>query len=320
MKTLVACNSDFASRLGAPGSSLARVLLPKTLVRMTRQAGAWRSQALTLLTLGACLSFYDSKPIQGAHAAGSGSREVNRNGSDLVLQPSIPRSFGQIPLSFTVNQGQADPRVKFLSQGPGYKLSLTSGEAVLTLSPPATAPQKSVVDERIASGMAFKMKLVGSNRKAVVEGLEELPGKSNYFIGKDPKKWRTNVPTYARVKYREVYPGIDLVYYGNQQQIEYDLVVAPRVDPRVIKVWFEGAEKLELAANGDLLVSVGGVELRQLKPVVYQETDAEGGESVECRYVVNGKGEVGFALGPYDTNRPLVIDPLLVFSTAGIGG
>ena len=170
----------------------------------------------------------------------------------------ISRSFGQIPLSFTVNQGQADPRVKFLSQGPGYKLSLTSAEAVLTLSPPATAPQKSAVDAPIGSGVAFKMKLVGGNRKAVVEGLEELPGKSNYFIGKDPKKWRTNVPTYARVKYREVYPGVDLVYYGNQQQLEYDLVVAPRADPRVIKVSFEGAEKVELAANGDLVLSVGG--------------------------------------------------------------
>ena len=231
----------------------------------------------------------------------------------------IGRSFGQIPLSFTVNQGQADPRVKFLSQGPGYKLSLTSAEAVLTLSPTATAPQKSAVDEPIGSDVSFKMKLVGSNRKAVVEGLEELPGKSNYFIGKDPKKWRTNVPTYARVKYREVYPGIDLVYYGNQQHLEYDLIVAPGADARVIKLSFEGAETLRLDTNGDLIWSAQGREVRQLKPVVFQEV-AGRRKAVEGSYSIRGRDEVAIVLGPYDRTRQLVIDPLLVFSTTGIGG
>jgi uncharacterized protein (TIGR03437 family) len=155
---------------------------------------------------------------------------------------------------------------------------------------------------------------------AVVEGLEELPGKSNYFIGKDPGKWRTNVPTYARVKYHEVYPGVDLLYYGNQQQLEYDLVVAPHTDPGVIRLSFDGADKLELAANGDLVVSAAGVELRHLKPVVFEEVDGGRRKPVECRYVLKGRREVAFALGAYDTNIPLVIDPVLVYSTTGIGG
>jgi hypothetical protein len=134
-----------------------------------------------------------------------------------------------MPLSFTVNIGQADSRVNFIAQGPGYKLLLSSAEAMLTLN--GLQRIRSSRDTSSTDAIPLKINLKGANRQALVEGLEELSGKSNYFIGRDPKKWRTNVPTYARVRYTDVYPGVDLIYYGNQQQLEYDLVVAPHTDP-----------------------------------------------------------------------------------------
>ena len=144
----------------------------------------------------------------------------------------VSETYGKLPLHFEANRGQTDKDVHFLSRGPGYSLYLTSGEAVLVLAKPnadakhdAKAPVKSV---------ALRMGLVGAARKPVVSGLDEQTGKANYFIGKDPAKWRTNVPTYAKVRYQNVYPGIDLVYYGNQRQLEYDLVVAPGADPEKI--------------------------------------------------------------------------------------
>src|SRR6058998_3123603 len=109
------------------------------------------------------------------------------------------------------------------------------------------------------------MKLVGANRAASATALEELPGKSNYFIGNDPKKWRTNVANYARVEYKETYPGVDLVYYGNQRQLEHDFVVAPGADPAAIVLSFEGAEKVSVDARGDLVLRTAGGELRLQK-------------------------------------------------------
>ena len=154
--------------------------------------------------------------------------------------------YGKLPLSFEVNQGQTDPQVKFLSRWRCYTLFLTSTEALLTLRQPpqngkgtaltvpaqahhkerALAPEREGLDTTV-----LRMKLVGANPAPRVQRLDQLPGKSNYLLGNDPEKWRVNVPQYARVKYREVYPGIDLVYYGtNQRQLEYDFVVGPGAD------------------------------------------------------------------------------------------
>src|SRR5882672_6479114 len=144
----------------------------------------------------------------------------------------LNESYGKLPLHFEANRGQTDKDVRFLSRGPGYGLYLTAGEAVLVLSKHADTKR-----------VALRMSLVGAARKPLVSGLEEQPGKANYFIGKDPAKWRTNVPTYAKVHYHDVYPGIDLVYYGNQRQLEYDFVVAPGADPRKVVLAFKGADK-----------------------------------------------------------------------------
>ena len=229
----------------------------------------------------------------------------------------VSESYGKLPLQFEANRGQTDKDVHFLSRGPGYSLYLTAGEAVLVLAKPNTdakhyakAPAKSV---------ALRMSLVGAERKPVVSGLEEQPGKANYFIGKDPAKWRTNVPTYAKVHYQNVYPGIDLVYYGNQRQLEYDFVVAPGADPKKIVLDFKGADKVEIDARGDLVLQAPGGDIRQHKPIIYQEIDGIRQE-IAGGYVRKGANCVGFEVAAYDTTRLLVIDPLVLAYSTYLGG
>jgi hypothetical protein len=188
----------------------------------------------------------------------------------------------------------------------------------------------------------LRMKLVGADAAARVTGLEELPGKSNYFIGKDPKKWRTNVPNYARVQYKGVYPGVDLVYYGNQRQLEYDFVVAPGGDPEAIKLAVaamspsptggprqrrgELRPPLQIDANGDLVIGTGDGEVRFHKPTVYQarasgrgprnsEFRIQNSELLDGRYVFLANNQIGFEVGAYDRTKPLIIDPVLSYSS-----
>ena len=198
-------------------------------------------------------------------------------------EPQVVENYGKLPLSFEANQGQTDSRVDFLSRGSGYTLFLTPTEAVLALRKPAASnrprrgnasPRNAEAKEAPAAPPAVvRMKLVGANPAPRVSGLEELPGKSNYFLGNDPDKWRTNVPHYAKVQYKDVYPGVDLVYYGNQRQLEYDFVVGPGTDPDGITLGFEGVERLRIDAQGDLLLETPDGEIRQRKPLVYQELD-----------------------------------------------
>ncbi len=205
-------------------------------------------------------------------------------------------TYGKLPLSFERNQGQTDASVKFLARGQGYTLYLTAGEAVL-----ATKAHD-----------VMRMKLLGADAAAEASGVEEMAGKSNYFIGNDPTKWRTNVPTFAKVKFGHVYSGIDLVYYGNQRQLEYDFVVAPGADPKRIQFEFEGA-KLGRDGHGDLVLKTGRGELQWHKPVAYQEKDG-GRQEIAARYVIKDKNRVGFEIAAYDHTKPLFIDPL-VYST-----
>src|SRR6266849_4850425 len=233
----------------------------------------------------------------------------------------IAASYGKFPLRFEANQGQADLRVKFLSRGSGYTLFLTSTEAVLALQKPSltTAAIQRYVgntpgNRRTSSAVLLRRKIGGANRIARIEGLESLSGKSSYFIGNDPAKWRTNVPTYAKVRYEGVYPGVDLVYYGNQGRLEYDFVIAPGTNPRTIRLFVVGAERLEASSRGDLVLNTGSGEVRLQKPVVYQESGNVRKE-IAGRYVLRGKRQIGFEVATYDASKPLIIDPLLSYST-----
>jgi len=213
----------------------------------------------------------------------------------------LNEAYGKLPMRFEKNKGQTDSQVQFFARGSGYNLFLTPTESVIVLS-------------KASGGSVVRTKLIGSNAYPNITGLEELPGKSNYFIGDDPSKWQAGVSSYARVKYADVYRGIDLVYYGNQGRLEHDFIIAPGTDPRAIKLSFNGPRGLRIDGNGDLVLSVRRGELRQSKPVAYQEIEGRRQE-IACGYRLTGKHQVSFEVGAYDASRPLVIDPVLVYST-----
>jgi len=218
-------------------------------------------------------------------------------------QAKVGLDFGKVPLSFEANRGQSDARVDYLSRGKGYTLLLTRGQAVLRLQ---TAARSSVL----------LMRLLGSSGQGAASGLDRLPGSVNYFRGQDPSKWHTGIPTYQKVKYTGVYPGVDVVYYGNQGRLEHDFIVEPGADPSQIALSFEGAQP-RIDRQGDLFMTIDGSELRFQKPAVYQasnQASGRGKQSVDGRYALDGN-TVRFALGAYDRSRELVIDPLLVYSS-----
>ena len=166
---------------------------------------------------------------------------------------------------------------------------------------------------------AVRMQLIGSNKHAQALGVDPLPGKSNYIIGSDPAKWHTDIPTYAKVRYQDVYPGIDLVYYGNQEgKLEHDFVVAPGADPNQIEFDLRDQDRMPALKNGELTLPTNAGDLRLRAPVAYQVIGGER-RPVTATYQAAGSGPIGFRLGPYDKQSPLVIDPVLVYS-AVFGG
>src|SRR5437867_5491725 len=233
-----------------------------------------------------------------------------------------------IPLSFEANRGQTDPSVRFLLRGRGSTLFLTPSEAVLVLKKPsAVSNQRAVSSGRMTpsfsstsqgegrgGGAVLRMRFVGANPAPPVVGLDELPGKSHYFIGNNPAKWQTHVPHYARVAYREVYPGIDLVYHEARGRLEYDFVLVPHADASAITLAFVGIDRLSLDDRGDAVLETGIGEVKLKKPFVYQEKDGSKIE-VEGRYLVRSRNQLAFHVGNYDAGRPLIIDPVLAYST-----
>jgi YVTN family beta-propeller protein len=309
-----------------------------------------------------------AEPIP-AGAAGGGITAAHR-----AVQARAVENYGKLPLSFEPNQGQTDPRVRFVARGSGYALFLTSNEAVLSLRsqksvvgiqkqekrPLSVADDlKAITDQEQLTTDILRLRLVGADAGSTATPLSELPGKSSYFLGNDPKRWRTDVPTYAEVKYQNVYPGVDLVYYGNQGRLEYDFMVAPGADPSAIALAVEavppaggggGTPLLQVdATHGDLVIQTKGGKVRFHKPTVYQP--AESGESsvvrrqlqgiaddgprttdsvneklkdqnpkfLKGRYVLAADNRIHFEIPNYDKSKPLVIDPVLSYSTY-VGG
>ena len=233
-------------------------------------------------------------------------------------------AYGKLPMAFESNQGQTAKQVKFFSRGQGYSLFLTSTEAVIALKQNPVESKPSAKSWPVAANgrkpaetgcSVLRISLDGAAKSPAVSGLDPLPGNANYFIGKDPKKWHTNLPTYSRVKYHEVYPGIDLVYHGSARgQLEYDFMVAPGADPSAIALNFEGADRLKLNERGDLTVSTPAGEIMERAPIVYQEVEGRR-RALSGRYVRRGARRVGFEVAGYDPRKRLVIDPVLVYST-----
>lgn len=238
--------------------------------------------------------------------------------------PAWNEAYGKLPMGFEENMGQTAQEVRFVSHGTGYGLFLTPQEAVISLQHPMAhnlSPLhrmeyfRALRQARQAGRTTvLRMRLEGANPAAEIEGVDRLPGKVNYFVGKNPKDWRTDIPSYARVKYTGIYPGVDLVFYGNQRRLEYDLVVAPGTDPKVIQLSLKGAQKLRVNARGDLILSVSEGQVALQKPVVYQNLSS-GRHEIQGRYVLAADSRVSFAVADYDRSAPLIIDPVLNYST-----
>lgn len=250
-------------------------------------------------------------------------------GFAAVAAEAAPR-VPDLPLTFEANAGQLDPRVKFIARGSGYRVFLTGNEAVVELRD-APRPERRQLgralgpmrrqqhEARDANSSVIRMKLAGARPEPAIVTGEPLAGRAHYFRGSDPASWRRDVALFDRVEMKDVYPGIDLVYYGNaRKQLEYDLVVAPRANPRAIALEFEGADDVSIARDGDLVIRAGGRELRQRRPVVYQMIGRER-QAVDAWYVAQGQRRVGIQVASYVASLPLVIDPVLDLGANGVG-
>ena len=249
-------------------------------------------------------------------------------------------AFGKLPLSFELNQGQTHESVKFLARSQSHTVLLMPGETALVLRNPKYKPaltqshwqRKSHLLSRaeqrhlgIAANVAaaagsepslavLRLKLIGAYPAPPMEGLDPLPTKSHYLIGNDPTKWIMDVPHYAKVKYHDVYPGIDQIFYSKEGALEYDLIVKPGADPKQIRLAFEGIEPVQLNSQGDAILRTAVGSIVHRKPLVYQNIAGQH-IAIAARYVVQGAGELGIEISHYDRSRPLVIDPAIVYST-----
>jgi hypothetical protein len=231
---------------------------------------------------------------------------ISTRSSSSQAKPDARALLGQLPIIFEPNQGQADASVKFLARGADYALFLDNSGAVLSMPASPTSHR--------GNRHFVRMNLVGANTAAVAAASEPLPGKTNYIIGNDPAKWHRSIPQFAAVRYDNVYPGIDLVFYGNRGRLEYDFKVAPGANPSQAELQFDGAAKLTLNGGDLLLADKSDGSVRLQAPQIYQP-DGDRRIPVAGRFVLRAANRVGFEVGTYDHTRELVIDPVLTFST-----
>lgn len=232
-------------------------------------------------------------------------------GMSFSQQRAATQRYGSLPLNFEANQGQADSQVKFLSRGKGYTAFLTAGDLTLSLRPEVVTNDRTSHQPQTRT---VQIKLLGAGKSPTLAGEDLQPGRVNYFIGNDPAKWHTNVAIYGKIRYKDVYPGIDLVYHGNHGRIEYDFEAKPGSDASRIAFEVRGADQIALNSLGALVLKLGTNELQLDSPVVYQQVAGQR-VPVEGGYVVTDATHVAFKLAHYDASKPLVIDPVLVYST-----
>jgi hypothetical protein len=253
-------------------------------------------------------------------SAVSPSAVLEKQSSKAYPEVKIP--YGQLPLSFEVNRGQTDSDVKFLSRGNGYTLFLSQTDAILTFGKTSGNTRRWSLLKRYRTAAStpergtirtLRMRVIGANSLAKISGMEMLPGKSNYFIGNDPAKWLKDIPHYAKVRVENVYPGIDLLYYGNQRRLEYDWVLGPGADASVILFSVEGGGQPKINTLGNLILDDSSKMMLE-QPTIYQE-QGDIRTEISGKYVLKSDGQIGFQLGKYDSSLPLIIDPVLSYST-----
>lgn len=222
----------------------------------------------------------------------------------------LSETFGKLPLLFEARQGQNGKPERFLSRGEGHSWHLTSAEAVLVLNQDAI----NGTPDPITIPTAMHMRMLGANPLARMNGEKKLAGKTNYLIGNRPDRWQTGIANFGQVRVHDIYPEIDLVYYGNQRQLKYDFLVAPGANPEKIQLSFQGVEDIHIDDEGNLVLETVDAEVIQQAPFIYQEIDGQK-QAVEGRYVLLADHQVGFNIAAYDPGKTLVIDPIISYST-----
>ena len=260
---------------------------------------------MVLIAAAAMVLRWGSRSSQAGNDVLTSSAPI-RPAAGVVAPSKIPflTALSQLPLRFEANAGQSDPGVKFLAHGNGYSLFLTSDGATMSLRRQSSSSRQTEF---------VRMKLVGASENVSIGGTDLLPGKSNYFLGNDASRWRVNVAQFERVKYENVYPGINLLFYGNQGRLEYDFQIAPGVDPSRAELEFQGLKQLELS-QGNLILETESGSVRFEAPQIYQRIDGRR-QHVAGRFVLRGENRAGFEVGSYDHTRELIIDPILSYAT-----
>ena len=224
----------------------------------------------------------------------------------------LSESYGKLPITFEVNRGQVDQAVRFVAHGRDYRIFLTDDEAVVALAASSSQHDRNAGASQ-TKPRAVAMRFLGANKNATFVPVHELASRSNYFIGHDPSTYITDVPHFGAVRRENLYPGIDVVFYGDQRHLEYDLIVAPGADPGAIRLAFEGADKVFIDKRGDLIIRSAHGDLVHRKPAVYQETDGQR-KPISGRYEQRD-GTISFKLAAYDHRKPLVIDPVVSYGS-----
>lgn len=266
-------------------------------------AASWASPADASAVGGASLQDASASFGLGALAGSMGSF-----GGPRASNAGLARAYGRLPLSFVANRGQANRRVRFLARTAGSAMLLTRRGAVISMVP----------NHRGGKGAALSLRFAGARPRPAVTGRVRQAGTVNYLTGDDRADWRMGIPTFARVAYRDVWPGIDAVFYGRRGRLEYDLRLSPGADPDRIALQVDGARSMRVTRGGALAMRVPGGTVRQLAPHAYQRVDGER-RAVAARYLLRG-GRVHIRVGDYDRGRPLVVDPAVAYSTYLGGG
>ncbi len=297
--------------------------------------------ALAALGIVIATSTGSGSPVSNSQRRASATTVAPRPASTArtaapLSQDRVKAKYAALPLAFEKNEGQADPQIQYVVRGKGYKLGLKPNQAIMTL--PGKKRESEVRDmmmnkRRGAAGVramlkkrgltthhaapstaTVEMNLLGADPQARLVAEDSQQGKVNYFLGKDPSKWISNVPLYGRVNYKNVYPGVDLAFHGAGQQLEFDYLVSPGADASRIALSFQGADSLHTDNAGNLILATSAGPLQLNKPVAYQAKNGAR-ELVNAKFAVTAKNQITFELGPYDHNRELVIDPTLFYST-----
>src|SRR5215831_15815525 len=292
------------------------------------KAGSFQNGSISFALVFGLLLAPVTRPVTSNgtdHARTSAVKTLAHSADNRVAVPPADKSQAHAPAYFEENQGQFDSEVRFIARAIDCSLFLTSKGAVYVISDgkgmsarQANVPESMSSSQDAVTRHALRMEFAGAGATKL-SGAEELPGVVNYLKGNDAAQWHTNIRTYKKVQYENLYPGIDLVYYTRAHQLEYDLVAAPGADTGQIVLSFSGADSVSIDTAGDLVLKLGSQVLKHQKPQAYQEVNGARRE-VDCRYQLNQSGQVEFSLGAYDHSLPLTIDPVVLGYSTYLGG